>query len=135
MDKQEEEGFYSPEGFPSLHVTRQEICMGYARYSVRINQIKSNLSLSLSLSPKSGVGVADGRLCPPPRSASCSAFVLSVCILLLGVLFWVMYGEEGEDGVRGKWLLAEFLFCRGSVFFLWLLYPGHPLFGSDYLRR
>jgi hypothetical protein len=42
MDKQEEEGFYSPEGFPSLHVTRQEICMGNARFSVRINQIKSN---------------------------------------------------------------------------------------------
>jgi hypothetical protein len=39
MDKQEEEGFYSPEGFPSLHETRWEICMGYARHSVRINQI------------------------------------------------------------------------------------------------
>ncbi len=39
MDRQEEEGFYSPEGFPPLHVTKQEIRMGYPRFRVRINQI------------------------------------------------------------------------------------------------
>jgi hypothetical protein len=38
MDKQKDEGFYNPEGFPSIHVTRQEIIMGYARITVRINQ-------------------------------------------------------------------------------------------------
>jgi hypothetical protein len=42
MDRQEEKGFYSLEGFPSLHVTKQEICMGYACFRVKINQIKSN---------------------------------------------------------------------------------------------
>ncbi len=28
MDEQEEKGPHSPEGFPSLHVAKQEICMG-----------------------------------------------------------------------------------------------------------
>jgi hypothetical protein len=39
LDKQEEEGFYSAESFPPLHVTRLEVCMGHARFSIRINQI------------------------------------------------------------------------------------------------
>jgi hypothetical protein len=43
MDKQEVEGFYSFESFPSLHVTLLEICVGYARISVGVNQIKSNV--------------------------------------------------------------------------------------------
>jgi hypothetical protein len=39
MDKREEESFHTPEGFPSLHVTTYEMCIGYACSRVRIKQI------------------------------------------------------------------------------------------------
>jgi hypothetical protein len=44
MDKQDEERFYSPGGLPPLQGTKWEICVGYARSSIRINQANQTIS-------------------------------------------------------------------------------------------
>jgi hypothetical protein len=42
IDRQEEEGLYSLDSFPFLHVTKQEICMGYACFKVRFSRFNQS---------------------------------------------------------------------------------------------